>query len=163
MRKIFVLSFILFITIFTSNGQSESAGGSTAKVVYLEAGAPGWLSINYDMRFEKKQDGLGFRVGVGGIALNRVTFLYVPIGINYITSKNNLDYFEAGIGTTFVSNSKAEEGDNDPFRKTFGFLSLGYRKQPADGGFFWKAALVPIFGKGFFIPYAVGAGVGYTF
>ncbi len=162
MRKtLFVITALFFISLH-SIAQS-SKGPQAAKAVYLEGGFPGMLSVNYDMRFEKKQDGLGFRVGVGGWSLNKSTLLFVPVGINYITSKNSLDYFEAGAGVTFVSNSNYKDGETGPFKQTFGFLSLGYRKQPADGGFFWKAALVPIFGKGFFIPYAAGAGLGYTF
>jgi hypothetical protein len=162
MRKtLTVLTVLLFVSLYTTAQTSE--GTHAAKVVYLEGGFPGLLSVNYDMRFEKKQDGLGFRAGVGGWSVNKSTLLFVPVGINYITSKNMLDYFEAGAGVTFVSNSNAKEGETGPLKQTFGFVTLGYRKQPADGGFFWKAALVPIFGKGFFVPYAVGAGLGYTF
>lgn len=163
MKYIFLsLISCLFFSVI-SLSQSLDGGGSSAKVVYLEGGAPGWLSVNYDMRLGKTDDGLGFRVGVGGWSVKKSTRLYVPVGLNWLTSKNQLDYFEAGAGFTFVNNSSAEPGDTGPFKKSFGFLSLGYRKQPADGGFFWKAALVPIFGEGFFVPYAVGAGLGYTF
>lgn len=161
-RKI-LLTLVVATTTLFANAQSTEAAGKAAKVVYLEGGAPGLLSINYDMRFEPRADGFGFRAGVGGWSIKDSRLLFVPLGLNYITSKNSLDYFEAGAGYTFVSNSEAKEGDTGPFKRSFGFVSLGYRKQPIDGGWFWKAALVPVFGKDFFVPYAVGAGVGYTF
>ncbi len=134
----------------------------TAHAVYAEAGGPGLLSINYDMRFTPTQDGLGFRVGFGGWSIKESKLIFIPLGINWITTKNGIDYFEAGVGGTIVSNSNKEPGDG-PFKNSFGFLTLGYRKQPAEGGFFWKASLVPVIGKGFFWPYWVGFGAGYTF
>jgi len=130
-------------------------------VVFVEAGGPGLLSINYDMRFGRRRDGFGFRAGFGGWSLKKSTQLFIPLGVNFITGKNNRDFFEAGAGATIVNNS-AGSGEG-PFRRSFGFMSLGYRKQPADGGYFFKASLVPVFGKGFFWPYYVAVGFGYTF
>ena len=140
---------------FTSSAQSS------AKVVYAELGGPGLLSINYDMRFGKKADGFGFRAGFGGWSIKESKLILLPLGVNYITSKNERDFFEVGAGTTIVSNSA--EGNEGPFKSSFGFLSIGYRKQPIDGGYFFKAALVPVFGKGFFWPYYAGVGFGYAF
>lgn len=149
-------------TTTTTRMAMPAAGQSSAKVVYIEGGGPGLLSVNYDMRFTPTQDGLGFRAGFGGFSLKNSSLIFVPIGLNWITSKNQEDYFEAAIGGTIVSNSNKEAGDG-PFKNSFGWLSLGYRKQPANGGFFWKAALVPVVGKGFFFPYYAAAGAGYTF
>jgi hypothetical protein len=158
-----MLSVAVFALSFISNAQEGAGDGKSAKVVFAEGGGPGLLSINYDMRFAKKKDGFGFRVGVGGWSLKNSKLLFVPLGLNYITSKNNLDFFEAGAGGSIVSNSTTEEGDTGPFKRSFGWVSLGYRKQPANGGLFYKVALVPVFGEGFFWPYWVGAGIGYTF
>lgn len=159
MRRVTLVLFTAFCS-FYAKAQQPAATGSSAKAVFLEAGGPGLLSINYDMRFVGN-DGFGFRVGVGGWSLKSSKLLFVPLGLNYITSKNNRDYFEAGAGGTIVSNSQGSgEG---PFKSSFGFLNLGYRKQPAEGGYFFKASLVPVFGKGFFWPYYVGFGFGYTF
>jgi hypothetical protein len=113
------------------------------------------------MRLTKTLDGIGFRAGFGGWSIEKSTVVFVPLGLNYITSKNNRDYFEAGAGGTIVSNSI---GDGDgPFQSSFGFLNLGYRKQPAEGGYFFRATLTPVFGKGFFWPYYGGVSFGYTF
>jgi hypothetical protein len=149
-------------TVATPARVRAAATGTTAHAVYAEAGGPGLLSINYDMRFTPTQDGLGFRAGFGGWSIGDSKLIFIPIGLNWITTKNGTDYFEAGAGGTIVSNSNKEPGDG-PFKNSFGFLSLGYRKQPAQGGFFWKASLVPVVGKGFFWPYWVGFGAGYTF
>ena len=156
MKKIpFLFIVFLFLSYHTTFAQSS------AKVVYAEVGGPGLLSINYDMRFEKKNDGFGFRAGFGGWSIKESKLILVPVGLNYITSKNDRDFFEAGAGATIVSNSAP--GNEGPFKSSFGFLSLGYRKQPADGGYFFKAALVPVFGNGFFWPYYAGVGFGYAF
>lgn len=163
MRKIKVLLLAAILSGYASIAQETAIAPVTqsAKAVYAEVGGPGLLSINYDMRFSKKNDGLGFRAGFGGWSIKKSTAIFVPLGLNYITSRNNRDYVEAGAGTTFVSNNLSD-GDG-PFESTFGFLSLGYRKQPAEGGYFFKASLVPVFGKGFFWPYYAGVGFGYTF
>jgi hypothetical protein len=160
MKKLPVLLIAAFLINFNLNAQTPVAQ-SASKVVYAELGGPGLLSINYDMRFSKRNDGFGFRAGFGGWSIKESKLVLVPIGLNYITSKNNRDYFEAGAGTTIVNNSYGT-GDG-PFKSTFGFLSLGYRKQPADGGYFFKASLVPVFGKGFFWPYYAGVGFGFAF
>ncbi|MCW3110633.1 MAG: hypothetical protein JWQ09_5139 [Segetibacter sp.] len=162
MRKIPALLIAAMLTGFYSTAQMTQNGQSSAKVVYGEIGGPGLLSINYDMRLSNKNDGFGFRAGFGGWSLKDSKLIFVPLGLNYITSKNNRDYFEAGAGGTIVSNSNKGSGEG-PFKSSFGFLTLGYRKQPVDGGYFFKASLVPVFGKGFFWPYYAGVGFGYAF
>jgi len=162
MRKITLLSAIVLLLAINAHAQLNTSGHSAAKAVFVEGGGPGLLSINYDMRINPSNQGMGFRLGFGGWSIKESRLIFVPVGVNYITSKNNVDFFEAGAGTTIVSNSKDDDGDG-PFKNSFGWLSVGYRKQPADGGFFWKASLVPVFGKGFFWPYYVGVGAGYTF
>lgn len=154
------ISIILVAALLTGS-YSNTLAQHTAKVVYAEVGGPGLLSVNYDMRLAKKNDGIGFRAGFGGWSIKESKLVLVPLGLNYITSRNERDYFEAGAGVTIVSNSA--EGNEGPFKSSFGFLSLGYRKQPIDGGYFFKASLVPVFGKGFFWPYYAGVGFGYAF
>jgi hypothetical protein len=162
MRKIPALLIAAIMAGFYSTAQmTTNMSHGSAKTVYLEVGGPGLISVNYDMRLSGKQDGFGFRAGFGGWSLKNSRLILVPLGVNYITSKNNRDYFEAGAGGTIVSNSAGS--GNGPFKSSFGFLNLGFRKQPADGGYFFKASLVPVFGRGFFWPYYAGVGFGYTF
>lgn len=63
--------------------------------------------------------------------------------INYLFGKDN-NFFELGLGgiisfngTTFVGASRSP---------VTGTITLGYRRQPADGGLLFKIALTPLFG-----------------
>ncbi|MGI8634514.1 MAG: hypothetical protein ACR2KZ_03825 [Segetibacter sp.] len=161
MRKISALLLAAFFATSYSNAQQPVNIHGPAKVVYAEIGGPGLLSINYDMSPTNANDGFGFRAGFGGWSLKDSKLVLVPLGINYITSKNERDFFEAGAGATIVSNSNKDA--SGAFRRSFGFLNLGYRKQPAEGGYFFKVNLVPVFGNGFFWPYYAGVGFGYAF
>ncbi|TDH29101.1 hypothetical protein EXU57_03275 [Segetibacter sp. 3557_3] len=140
-------------------------GQKAAKVVYAELGGPGLASINYDMRFAKREDGFGFRAGVGGFSIDNTSILLVPLGVNYIVSKDKRNYFETGAGVTFVSANENDPfySDDSRFRGTFGHLNIGYRLQPADGGFFFRAAVNPIFGNNGFFPFYGGIAFGYKF
>lgn len=170
MKKIFFSTcfFLLFLTV--SNAQSA------AKSVYVELGGAGLASVNFDMRLQKKEDGLGFRAGIGGFTIRqdygfgqteRDGILTVPLELNYLLGKDRRHYFEMGAGATFVSvsNNYNNNGTNsdDKFSSTFGHLYFGYRLQPSEGGFLFRAGITPIFGKGYFIPYYAGISFGYKF
>ena len=154
MKKI--ISLFVFVSIFT-----EMYGQSAAKAVYAEIGGPGLASANFDMRFQPREDGFGFRVGVGGFAIDGANILTVPVGINYLIGKDQKNYFEIGAGFTYINAKDTYASDN--FSSSFGNLTLGYRLAPANGGFFFKAAITPVFGSGFFIPYYAGIAFGYKF
>lgn len=157
MTKIIALASLFLLShVFTQ--------AQPAKAVFVEIGGPGLASFNYDMRLTNRDDGIGGRVGIGGFRIDDVTAVFVPVGVNYLLGKNHRDYFELGGGATFV-NIKDSYGNSsdDVFRSTFGHLVFGYRLQPANGGFLFKASIVPIFGKGFFVPYFAGVGFGYKF
>ena len=129
------------------------------------------MPLNYDMRFTKSEKGIGGRVGFGGFSIGtgdaRTGAIFVPLGLNYLLSKDERNYFELGGGVTIV-NAKASVNNGTTnnevtFGSTFGHVSFGYRLQPKDGGFFFRAAINPVFGKGFFIPYYAGVAFGYKF
>lgn len=135
-----------------------------AKSVYVELGGPGLASFNYDMRFTNREDGIGGRIGIGGFKIDNVTAVFIPASVTYLIGKNNRDYFELGAGATYVNvNDSYGNSNDDPFRRTFGHLIFGYRLQPAKEGFLFRASIVPIFGKGFFVPYYAGVAFGYKF
>lgn len=169
MKKILLISACLLFISVIANAQSA------AKAVYAELGGAGIASINYDMRLQQKNDGLGFRVGVGGFSIKfddgnnnseRSGLLTVPLELNYLLGKDDKHFFEFGAGATFVSiSNKSSNVDisNDQFSSTFGHLYLGYRLQPAEGGFVFRAGITPVFGKGYFIPYYAGISFGYKF
>jgi hypothetical protein len=169
MKKIalLILSSIIFINANAQYGKDGQT--APAKAVYFEIGGPGLASINYDMRFTKSEDGIGGRIGMGGFSIgtsgDRTTALFIPIGINYIKSKNGKNYFELGAGVTpvIIKETSSFTSTSDNFNSTFGHLNIGYRLQPKEGGFFFRAAINPVFGKGFFWPYYGGLAFGYKF
>jgi hypothetical protein len=166
MLKIFFTIF--FFTIITNSACAQ------AKVLFFELGGPGIASLNFDTRFTKSESGIGGRIGFGGFSIgtsgDRQTAVFIPVGLNYIMTKDNKNYLELGGGITPViyketytgSISGSSSGSNN-FSSTFGHLDIGYRLQPKDGGFFFRAAVNPVFGKGFFWPYYGGVAFGYKF
>jgi hypothetical protein len=161
MKKTFLSITICLAFAITAHAQSP------AKAMYFELGGPGVASFNYDMRFTKSEKGIGGRIGVGGFSIgssgDRTTAIFIPVGINYIASKDQRNYFEVGGGVTPVIINDNSGGSSDNFRSTFGHVSIGYRLQPQEGGFFFRAAITPVFGKNFFWPYYGGIAFGYKF
>ncbi|MBK9983827.1 MAG: hypothetical protein IPP15_15905 [Saprospiraceae bacterium] len=150
----------LFILITTVFALTQIASAQSAKSVYFELGGPGLASINFDTRFSAKEGGLGGKVGVGGFTVDGVGIVFIPIAVNYLLGKDSRNYFEMGIGVTPVLGS---DGDGGNFSGTFGHLNFGYRLQPENGGFTFRAFITPIFGNGFFVPYYGGVSFGYKF
>lgn len=152
-KTIYLLVWTLMISFkLKAQGFSES--------VYAEIGGPGITSFNYDMRFTKKSGGIGGRIGIGGWKFDNDGVLYIPMGLNYLLSSDQKHYFELGAGITFLS---PKDIINGQFDKTFGHLVFGYRLQPINSGFTFRAFLNPVFNKDFFIPYYAGLSFGYKF
>ncbi|HNA96017.1 MAG TPA: hypothetical protein PK421_02225 [Chitinophagaceae bacterium] len=152
MKKFFIILF----------GMIAVSQTSTAQSVYAELGGPGLASLNFDTRFSKTNGGFGGRVGVGGFSIDGSGIVFVPVGLNYLISKDNRNFFEVGAGVTPVFGS-GDLADGDNFSSTFGHVLLGYLMQPADGGFTFRAFISPVFGSGYFIPYYGGVSFGYKF
>jgi hypothetical protein len=162
MKKIILL--LVVSLCFLNLTYSQQA----AKAAYAEIGGPGLASVNFDTRFSKTENGFGGRVGIGGFSISsgfgdHVGILTVPVGINYLLGKDNKNYFEIGAGFTYVNAKASSTDDSQNFNSSFGNLTLGYRMAPARGGFFFKAEITPVFGKGFVLPYFAGVGFGYKF
>ncbi|MDX1938444.1 MAG: hypothetical protein SFU21_15090 [Flavihumibacter sp.] len=155
MKKL--LLSLAFITALHSLGTAQSA-----KSVYAELGGPGLASFNFDTRFTGKEDGIGGRIGFGGFAIDGSGILFLPIGVNYLMGKDQKNYFELGAGVTpvFATGDITNDGN---FSTTFGHLLIGYRLQPKDGGFTFRAFISPVFGQGAFVPYYGGVSFGYKF
>jgi hypothetical protein len=162
---------IFIISIFFTNANAQSP----AKSVYFEVGTPGIASINYDMRLHKKNDGLGFRVGIGGVAIQGSGAVFIPLGLTYLIGKDSKNYFELGAGGTVLvsfdrtTNYNPSTGTttttsrSSDLNSSFGHLYFGYRYQPKESGFLFRAGLAPIFGSDFFIPYIPSLSFGYKF
>ena len=153
---------ILFTVLFCGIICSLSAQ-TAAKSIFFELGGPGLASFNFDTRFAKKEDGLGGRIGVGGFKIEGESLVAVPVGLNYLLGKDEKHYFEIGGGASFISYHSEFYDDEGTFETSFGYLNFGYRVQPKDGGFLFRAAIVPIFNKNGFIPYYAGISFGYKF
>ena len=154
MKKVFLL-FAVALCI-------TEVGSAQAKSVFFELGGPGLASINFDSRFSKSEAGIGGRIGLGGFSIDGESVVFIPVGLNYIVGKDNKNYFEIGAGVTpVVTNIGNDNGDN--FSSTFGHLLFGYRMQPLNGGFTFRAFINPVFGSGFFVPYYGGVSFGYKF
>jgi hypothetical protein len=149
----------LFITLFAIIALK---GYSSAQSMYVELGGPGLASLNFDTRFTKGENGkFGGRVGVGGFTIDGSGVIFLPVGVNYLLGNDSKNYFELGAGVTPVFGTGDLAGDN--FSSTFGHLLFGYRMQPKDGGFTFRAFISPVFGNGFFVPYYGGVSFGYKF
>ncbi|HUC83071.1 MAG TPA: hypothetical protein VMR70_19335, partial [Flavisolibacter sp.] len=134
---------VLLCTFALCFGQFCSA---QAKSVYAELLGPGLASINFDTRFQKKEDGIGGRVGIGYFSIDEESLLTVPVGLNYLLSKNQRNYFEIGAGVTYVRYSSTyfvDPADKEIFDGSFGHLHFGYRLQPKEGGFLFRAGITP--------------------
>ncbi len=130
-------------------------------VYFLLGGSGPLLSANYDRRFGKRVNGLGFSGGVGyygAIGINIVSF---PVSINYLFG-HQTHFFEAGTGATFLTANVGGIFDNAHHSVVFYHLSLGYRHQPTRGGFFFRGGITPLFfNGGTFTSYYLG--FGYNF
>lgn len=161
MKSFFLLSVLAcfsFKIVYSQEIQNTSA-----KSVYAELGGPGLASINYDMRFGKRSDGLGFRAGFGGFSIDGISVLFVPVGLNYLIGRDNRNYLELGAAFTYVNFKESITSDNGNFTSSFGSLNLGYRLQPANGGFSFRVVITPVFGSGGFFPFYGGISFGYAF
>ncbi|TCJ19364.1 hypothetical protein EPD60_02830 [Flaviaesturariibacter flavus] len=156
------------IALLTGLLLTSSAAGvaaqHAAKSVFVELGGPGLTSVNFDSRFTKKDGGIGGRAGVGYFNISGERLLLVPVGVNYLLSKDQRHYFELGAGVTVVD-YKSDFFYEDPnrFTGTFGHLNFGYRLQPKEGGFMFRAAINPLFTSEGFFPYYGGISFGYAF
>jgi len=153
----------ILLLLFTATSSIKLTAQTAAKSVYAELFGPGFASINFDSRFAAKEDGLGGRIGFSyfSAGTNDKVFFF-PAGLNYLLGKDERHYFEVGAGATLMSSTQSIF-DNNKSSSAFGYLQLGYRMQPKNGGFTFRVNMTPVFGKDFFIPYYFGISFGYKF
>lgn len=115
------------------------------------------------MRLHQIADKFGFRAGIGYMSINENSFLSIPLLANYLIGNKN--YFEVGAGATFFSGHSAisSNNDDDDVTRVWGTLNIGYRYQPIDGGFQFRAGFAPAFGDFAFIPYIPYLSLGFAF
>ena len=144
------------------------------KAVYLELGGSGLLySLNYDMRLTRgRQDGMGFRVGIGGISARGSTnddtaqagYLAIPVTFNYLIGERR-HALELGAGATLLDFNAHGNVDNDYFDADFTgpvpHANIGYRYQSLDNGFTGRLTYTPFIGDG--IEHWIGISFGVNF
>lgn len=165
MRKIVFFSFLSLSALFaTAQGVEKKMGTSaSASQIYFEAGGSGIIySLNFDSRFAKQENGLGFRIGAGGAGSDGTGYFAIPAQLNYLLGENG-KYLELGAGGTYIN----VDGDDYIFDNTssvVGNVVIGFRSQPfAKKGITWRVAFTPFIGGGVgFTPYA-GASIGFRF
>jgi hypothetical protein len=116
--------------------------------IFLELGGnAGVLSLNYDRRFSKSNDGLGWRVGVGvGAVPSHILASFIPtfpLGVNYLFGKGS-HHLEVGAGVTFANEEFSPSGER--VASTYFVPSLGYRFQRPKG-FSFRLFASPFLGK----------------
>ena len=141
--------------------------------LYFELlGAGVIYSINYERFFNNDLNG---RVGMMYLSANSsdnsgssasAGLLIVPLTVSYMGFRKGPHGFElgAGIDIAYASASASSGGSTsfDSGSNILGTAIMGYRYAPLDGGFNFRAAFTPLFGKGGFLPWfgiAVGVGI----
>lgn len=130
-----------------------------SSAIYIEGGGNSLIySLNYDRRFTKRLDGLGFRIGVGYFPMGDYNITALPIGINHLVGKNG-HFVEAAVNVTIVNSSaknnninkkEALFGQIDFGHKTtslVGGIAMGYRYQPVNKHFNFRTGVETLLGK----------------
>jgi hypothetical protein len=152
-KKLSILAIILF------SAQAIFAQGN--KAVYGELGGNGLVfSGNYDMRFSKNENGLGFRVGFGFGGVSGVSIFTFPLGLNYLTGKG-AHHLEVGFGVTPVTGTTNIFGDRATGSTIFYMPSFGYRYGKPGKGFVGRIYVGPVIvaGAAFFPWGGISAGI----
>jgi hypothetical protein len=131
------------------------------KAVYGELGGNGLLfSANYDMRFTNKENGLGFRAGVGLGASIGVTLVTFPLGLNYLVGEGP-HHLELGMGATYVSATVDWFDSKETGGGFFYMPTVGYRYAQKKKGFVGRVYVGPVIigGQTFFPWGGISAGI----
>lgn len=154
---------------------SSSDEPKAKNAVFFELLGNGILySLNYDRRlndmFSVRGGLMYFSVSAeanAGSASSsaKASLLLVPLLFNVLLGGKN-HKFELGAGPLIAYASAKASGlgssASDSGVGVAGTGSLAYRYSPSDGGFFLRAGLSPVFGKGGFLPWP-GVGLGAVF
>ena len=136
-----MLRSISFLAIILISFKGLSAQTENANQVYFELlGAGGGFSLNFDSRFGDKENGLGYRLGIGGESSYSSSFgsskaLAIPVGLNYLFGARK-HHLELGAGATPFF------GDKTYYPRTYWGTNFnaGYRLTPFNRkGFSFRA------------------------
>lgn len=175
MKNIFVF---IFTTLLYFSSFSQQKFSAHAAQWQLEVFGPGSLfSANFDIRFAKKERGLGLRIGLGGSPLgllgqscNSGAQISLPLGLNYLIGKNT-HYVElgGGVALTVIGGTKLFcTGIKKSFfsdeTQTYKYILAGYRYQPnLKRGFTYRVFISPLFQPEFSTKLWGGLSIGFRF
>jgi len=185
MQKQIVVLVALIGGLFISGSQaqrmpSQFQEAAPRQNIYTELGGNG-IAFNamYETRLKKAADGIGFKVGLGGFTSAYEKLFTLPLGVNWLLTKDNKHFFEMGFGATFLHYDDKYDwgggGNYDPYpvdvaglsidakNSVFGHMALGYRRQSENGGIMWGVAVTPHFNENGFWPVWFGVKFGYSF
>ncbi len=159
-----LLSATTLVPQAIAQNDDEDDEVATQSIFFELLGAGGIYSFNYDTRFQDRPDGVGARIGLSYLATDEDAVFSIPVMLNYLLGKNG-NYFEVGLGATYINvDFEFLGGENESAEQTvFGTMTFGYRLQPVDGGFQFRAGVAPIFTREVFIPYWPYLSFGYAF
>lgn len=166
MRILFLfIAFTAGTNVFSQTTEPVSENsGTKARSVFVEVAGNGlMLSLNYDFRFKKQQNGFGMRIGAGYYDGGNDIYTF-PVAVNYLIGKAS-SFFELSAGVTYLTTFGIHSPDFLFYNKTNWLLipGVGYRLQPANKGFTGKIAFTPIFSpNGGTLPFG-SLGLGYKF
>lgn len=165
MKKRLLFAVLIICTVAANAQGVEKKMGTSASAsqIYFEAGGSAVIySLNFDSRFKKQENGLGFRIGLGGAGGSGSGYFAIPAQINYLLGENG-KYLELGAGGTYI-NVHGNDFLFDDQATMVANLVVGFRSQPfAKKGLTWRIAFTPFIGGGAgFQPYA-GASIGFRF
>lgn len=178
MRSIAIITAALVCAATQLSAQSGAEPRTSENAVYLELlGNGGPFSINYDRRVGED---VAVRIGFASWTADdlflgdeaKTELVTVPLTVSWLPGAPSRG-IELGGGVLLGSRKQDEPFEDGSTSSTFVSLTgiVGYRWQPADGGWMFKIAFTPFFGlgdrdiaypdRGFFP--SAGASVGYSF
>ena len=137
----------------TPAGKRKIVTDRPPQAVYFGIGGSGPVfSVNYDRRFSKKLNGFGFTAGLGFVGSSDGSVFSVPASLNYLFGQQS-HFLELAAGATFLTGSTFDEfdGSTDSESLLMGHINVGYRYQPAKGGFFARTGISPLFAEGDYV------------
>ena len=153
----FIMSVLLSVFIVAAS-QAQSS-----KTLYFEALGNGVVySINYDWRFKPGSDGIGARIGFGGIYAQKDVVITLPVMVNYLIGKNG-HFLELGAGGGFYRFPDNIVGDYDWEAVVGATFSVKYRWQSPKGGLMFTVGWTPLFSNELTHPYWMGISFGHAF
>jgi len=175
-----VVCFFLSFTVCAQQSVTKFEELAPRKNVYVELGGNGIaFNVMYESRFNKSSNGIGYKLGIGGFSGSSTKMVTIPVGLNWLLSKDNKNFFEMGFGATFLHYDEYYDwywpdgsGNRYPTEvvgltidkknSLFGHMTLGYRRQPPTGGITWGVAVTPQYNQNGFWPIWIGLKFGYS-